>query len=106
MKEGEWEDGHVKGGPEDALETLLKSGYPWHMLGQRLKAVDQQMKTVTDEYGDIRDAIERVTADVTILRDQHAGTGDTVRRVLRDETASLQNRWLIGAGSLLLGAVE
>ena len=37
MKDADWEDAHAKGSPEDLLDNLLKSGYPWHSLGQRLR---------------------------------------------------------------------
>jgi hypothetical protein len=35
MKEAEWIDAFVEGGPEDLLDNLIKSGYPWHLFGQR-----------------------------------------------------------------------
>ena len=105
MKETEWEDGLSEGGPEEMLDQLIKSGYPWHALGQRLKQVDDQLKTVTNEYSEIHDAINRMTNDVNELRERQKDTSETVRTVLRDEANSLQNRWLIGAGSLIFGAI-
>lgn len=103
MKETDWEVAQVKGGPEDALDNLIKSGYPWHLLGSRLKEIDQQFKSVTEEYSDIHDAISTLTAQINGIRERQGETPETVRKVLRDEAGSLQNRWLIGAGSLLLG---
>lgn len=38
MKESDWADAQIEGGPEDLLENLIKSGYPWHILGSRLKS--------------------------------------------------------------------
>jgi deoxycytidine triphosphate deaminase len=105
MKDTEWEDAQVKGGPEDLLENLIKSGYPWHLLGGRLKVIDQQFKSVTEEYSNIHDAIGKLTVDVNQMRERQAEMSDTVRRVVREETDSLQNRWLIGAGSLLVGVL-
>ena len=105
MKDSEWEDAQLKGGPEDLLENLIKSGYPWNMLGARLKIIDQQFETVTDEYSEIHDAIDKLTHDVGQMREQQAEISDTVRRAVREETGSLQNRWLIGAGSLLAGSI-
>ena len=104
MKDGDWEDAHTKGSPEDLLDNLLKSGYPWHALGQRLKLIDRQFQSVTDEYAEIRDAIERLTADVSGIRDRQGETSTAVRDVLREETSTLQHRWLIGSGSLIIGA--
>ena len=39
------------------------------------------------------------------MREHQSGLSDTVRKVLREETDSLQNRWLIGAGSILIGGL-
>ncbi|MEW5980820.1 MAG: hypothetical protein AB1806_00455 [Acidobacteriota bacterium] len=105
MKEVEWEDGQAKGSPEDLLDNLVKSGYPWHALGQRLMLIDQQFKSVTLEYADLREAIERLTADLSAVRERQAGISDTVRAVLREEANALQNRWLLGSGSLLFAAL-
>ncbi len=67
MKDAEWEDAATKGGPEDLLETLIKSGYPWHILGSRLKAIDQQFKSVTEEYAEIHDSITELAAKVNSI---------------------------------------
>jgi len=101
MKEAEWEDSQVKGGPEDLLETLLKSGYPWHLLAQRLKVIDQQFKSVTEEYSRIHDSIEKMTGDVEEIKRSQGKASEAVRTVVREEASSLQNRWLLGTGSLI-----
>lgn len=103
MRETEWEDGQTKGGPEDVLETLIKSGYPWHALGQKLKTIDQQFKVISNEYSDIHDALAKLTSDMNQLRDKQGEISDAIRRVVRDEAEMLQNRWLIGAGLLMVG---
>lgn len=105
MKDSEWEDPHIKGGPEDLLDNLIKSGYPWHVLGQRLKVVDQQFKSVTEEYSDIRDSIDKLRGDVDQIKSRQSEFSEAVRKVVREEAGDLQNRWLIGASSLLLGLV-
>jgi len=105
MKDVEWEDGQIKGGPEDLLENLIKSGYPWHVLGQRLKVIDQQFRSVTEEYSAIHDAITRLNSDVTEVRNKQTEGPDTIRRVVRDEAEALQNRWLVGAASVLIGGL-
>ncbi len=102
MKDTEWEDAFAKGGPEDLLDNLIRSGYPWHILGSRLKEIDQQFKTVTEEYSDVHDSINELSAIVSAIREKQTDTPETVRKVLREETGHLQNRWLIGAGSLFL----
>ena len=37
--------------------------------------------------------------------ERQTSTPETVRKVLREEAGSLQNRWLLGAGSLFLGFI-
>jgi deoxycytidine triphosphate deaminase len=101
MKDSEWEDGRVKGGPQDILDDLINSGYPWHGLGTRLKEIDLQFKSVTNEYALIHDSINRLSDDVNVIRERQSDTPNTVRTVLRDEAGSLQNRWLIAAASMV-----
>ena len=36
------------------------------------------------------------------IQEKQKETPETVRKVLREETGALQNKWLIGAGSLML----
>ena len=105
MKESEWEDAQTKGSPEDILDNLLKAGYPWHSLGQRLKLIDTQFKSVTEEYANIRESIDNLGSDVYRINDRQGKMSDTVRQILREESSALQNRWLLGAGSLLVAVV-
>jgi deoxycytidine triphosphate deaminase len=131
MRDSEWEDSVVEGGPEALLDNLMKSGYPWHALGQRLKTIDQQFKIVSEEYGAIHDALEKLAKEVDGLNGQldtltEAGPNleklakqvdglnerygevsrslpQAISAALKEEAASLQNRWLLASGSLLLG---
>jgi len=105
MKESEWEDSFIEGGPEELLDNLLKSGYPWHALGKRLKSIDHQFRDVTNEYAEIKDLIDKLTSEVDIIK---RDTGELVRNIpstvknaLREEASSLQYRWLVGTGSVL-----
>jgi hypothetical protein len=101
MKDSEWEDGRVKGGPQDILDDLINSGYPWRGLGLRLKEIDQQFQSVTNEYALIHDSINQLSADVSTIRERQSDVPNTVRTVLREEASALQNRWLIAAASML-----
>ena len=105
MKESEWEDAFVKGGPEDKLDDLIKSGYPWHILGSRLKEVDQQLKTVTEEYGEIYTSISFLNSKVSQIEESQRETPETVRVILREETSALQNRWLIGSATIIVAMI-
>ena len=104
MKKSEWEDAFVKGGPQDLLEQLIFSGFPWGMLGKRLKEI-AQFKDVTNEYSQIYDLIENLDKSISQIQERQSDTPKMVRDLLREEVGSLQNRWLIGAGSLIIGAI-
>lgn len=106
MREDEWEDPAMKGSPEALLENLMKSGYPWHALGQKLKMIDQEMKIVTDEYGQIHDSMNKINNELNALarQQQQAATSlpQDIRSILRDEASALQNRWLVATASMII----
>ena len=64
MRQADWEDSTTKEGPDALLKQLINSGFPWNTLGRRLKTIDDQFQTVTHEYSDIRDSINRLEAVV------------------------------------------
>ena len=110
MRPQDWEDSTTKEGPEALLERLIQSGFPWNVLGTRLKTIDDQFQTVTNEYADIREsmerlednlrqAVERFEGDARDIRKELAQVSDKVREIVRDE----QFRWLGGATSVLIG---
>ena len=105
MRSEEWVDSNVDGGPEQLLENLIKSGYPWHVLGQRFKIIDEQFKTVTNEYAEIQDSICGLTKDVEAIKQQNESAVNNllpmVRAVVQEQGNELQNRWLLAVGSLL-----
>jgi hypothetical protein len=109
MREDEWENSLVEGGPEAILDNLVKSGYPWHALGQRLKIIDQQFKSVTGEYAEIRDTLDKLTNEVDLIRKEYRDIAnkisDTVRTTIADQVLVLQNRWLIGVGAIFAALV-
>ena len=94
MKESDWEDGFTKGGPEDLLEKLIRKGYPWNILGERLQIIDRQFKQITDEYGGILDSLNEVKGELAEIRKKEDKLEGVVRQVLRDEADSLQKSWL------------
>lgn len=87
----------------------MKSGYPWHALGQKLKMIDQEMKIVTDEYGHIHDSMTRINTELDTLARQHQQAANslpqTIRSILQDETSALQNRWLVSIASMIIVGV-
>lgn len=102
MRAADWEDSATAEGPDALLERVIKSGFPWNALGTRLKAIDDQFKTVTHEYADIRDAIERLERDVEKTVRAQDGLTDRIRRVVREELPAMQDRWLVIAGGALM----
>ena len=121
MRPQDWEESTTKEGPEVLLERLIQSGFPWNVLGTRLKTIDNQFQTVTNEYADIRDSMERLEGnlresverlesdlrqsvgrlegDVRDIRKGLAQVPDKVREIVKDE----QYRWLGGATTLAIG---
>ncbi len=109
MRSDEWETPIVEGSPEMLLDNLMKSGYPWHALGQRLKIIDQEFKAVTEEYGQIHDSISKLNREMEDLTQQSQKNASslpaTIRSVLHEEAGVLQNRWLIATAAMLVGFV-
>jgi len=106
MRESEWEDSVVEGGPAALLDKLMKSGFPWHALGQRLKTVDDQMKMVSEEYAAIDDSLRKLRLEVDSLSRQSGDVTKSlpqmIRSTLSEQTTALQNRWLVSSASMLL----
>lgn len=109
MKESQWEDSCIEGGPEALLENLIKSGYPWNLLGQRLQIIHNEMQTVTNEYGNIQKSIEGLNQDVGALRrDLPTTIENTIEKILNTRTSEINFRWalsIIGAIGLLAGLI-
>jgi hypothetical protein len=106
MEESEWEGAYIEGGPEDLLDILARSGPPWKVLSERLKIIDHKFEVVTEEYDKIRNAINelresvgRVSTDQTNMLHE---MNSIVRKILTEESSSLQNRWLVSVGSLFI----
>ena len=89
MKEHEWEDSTIKGGPEEMLQSLIKSGYPWSVLGERLMALDGQFKTVTNEYADIQKSMVRIENEMSSLRDDHGNLTEKIRKAVSDQISAI-----------------
>ena len=70
MKDSEWESPFGKNSPEKHLEYLVSSGYPWNILGKQFKALDGELKTVTDEYNKIDNSINNLANEVHLIPDK------------------------------------
>jgi deoxycytidine triphosphate deaminase len=102
MRESEWEDSRMDGGPEMLLENLIKSGYPWNLLGQRLQLIGDQFATVTNEFGDIKKSIDDLNTDVEALGKDLPGK---IEEILERRTAELHFSWSVAAWTWVGGIV-
>ncbi len=109
MRDDEWIDPNKSDSPAKLIDNLINSGYPWNILGQRLKIIDDQFKSVTEEYANIKDLIDKLNYDVRDMSANYKELSnklpEIVRNNLRDEATSLQNRWLIGTGTLIVALI-
>lgn len=102
MKDSEWENSKIDGGPEEALENLIKSGYPWNMLGKKLAAIDAQFLDVTNEYKEIHKSINNLKDEMKGIRIKQNGIVSEFEKTINKLIPNLQNRWLIGTGSMIV----
>ena len=106
MRDSEWEDAVAEGGPEALLDNLIKSGYPWASLAQKLKKIDQEFKIVTEEYGAINDSLTSLKSEVESFKQRHDDASRSIPLIiataLKEEATALQNRWLLTSGSFLV----
>lgn len=49
------------------------------------------------------DAIEALRRSISQIQERQSDTPKIIKNILREEVGSIQNRWLIGAGSLIIG---
>jgi deoxycytidine triphosphate deaminase len=109
MRENQWEDSRMEGGPEAQLENLIKSGYPWNLLGERLKIMKGQFETVTTEYGNIKDTLDSVRRDVESLKnDLPDKIEKAIEKILNTRTSEINFRWalsIISAIGILAGLI-
>jgi len=100
MRDNQWEDSRMDGGPETQLENLIKSGYPWNLLGERLKIISGQFDTVTEEYGKIRDSLDSVKNDVGSLRNDLT---NTIHELIESRSSEQHFQWSLGLWTWLSG---
>jgi len=107
MRDSEWEDAAVDGSPEAMLESLIKSGYPWNLLGQRLKVIDNQFQTVTNEYGEIKTAIDDLKGEVDGMRDSQRDLPNTINKAMAEQMSVLKLNWVVALASAIgiLGSI-
>ena len=99
MRAVDWEDSTTEEGPEALLDRLIQSGFPWNVLGTRFKVIDDQFKTVTNEYAEIRDSIGRLEKDVEKAVRGQDGLTNRIRELLREELPAVQDRLLVNTAS-------
>jgi deoxycytidine triphosphate deaminase len=109
MKDAEWEDVNMEGSPESLLDNLVKSGYPWHALGSRLKTIDMEFKQITNEYSEIQDSLADLNLRIKSLDNKHndftTSINDVVKETIIKEANALQTRWLLDSGTLVAALI-
>ncbi len=65
MRDSDFINPLTEDSPENTIAVLIKSGYPWNLLGTELKKIDNQLATVSSEYATIKDSIEKLEVQVT-----------------------------------------
>ena len=109
MKDAEWEDVNFEGSPESLLDNLMKSGYPWHALGSRLKTIDMEFKQITHEYSEIQDSLADLNLRIKSLDNKHndftTSINEVVRGTIIKEASALQTRWLLDSGTLVAALI-
>ena len=109
IRASDWVDSTTKEGPDALLDRIIRSGFPWNALGTRLKTIDDQFKSVSNEYAEIHESIgqlgkglDEIRKDVESINAAQDGVSGRVRQVVREELPAMQDRWLVVAGSGLL----
>lgn len=94
--------------PEALLNRVIESGFPWNVLGTKLKAIDDQFRVVSEEYASIHDSIGRLQdevgslgRDVEQIRNDQGNLTERIRQIVREEIPAIHDRWLIGTASLI-----
>lgn len=105
----DWVDSTTKEGPDALLDRVIQSGFPWNALGTRLKTIDDQFKSVTNEYAEIHESmgqmgkeLDEIRKDVESIHAAQDGISGQVRQVVREEVPAMQDRWILLMGSGLL----
>ena len=100
MKESEWIDSSMKGSREEKLGELIDSGYPWNILGTRLKEVDDQLGTVANEYAAIGNSIDKLNNQMAKIPSTIA---DAVNKLFIDQKDALAWKFATVMFSIFLG---
>lgn len=82
MKDSDWSNPVTAESPEAMLATLINSGYPWNLLGRRLAVIDQQFKTVTEEYGVILDSVKRFETEIKSIKETLAKNPEDIKQII------------------------
>ena len=100
MRETEWEHAFKKDGPEEKIDEIINAGgYPWNIIGPKLKEIGQKFETVSKEYADIRDSVSKIEVQIGKISNE---IPDKVRGILRDESENERSKLLSRAGLILL----
>lgn len=107
MEDNEWETAFHKGGPEDLLEILSRSGPPWDKLAKSLRIIDDKFEAVTDEYRDIKKSIDALKKEVGTVCSDQKGLSEkmetAVGKVIDRRFPDWQSHWWNNLGKFFVG---
>lgn len=99
IRDSQWIDSKSKDGPEEKLEDIINAGWPFNMLGKRLKVIDNQFQEIRDEYDAINKSINEAKKDIT--KDLKRDIYEIVKEVFKEYAATMRLQWLCGAAGLM-----
>jgi len=83
MHESEWDVPQTDGGPEELLDQLMKSGYPWNALVTQLKNTDAQSRLVSSEYKTISESILGIESSVEAFNHEQNEMKNSINELMK-----------------------
>ena len=113
MKESEWATPYKDGKPEELLDQLIAAGFPWSGLAKLLKELDSEFKTVTDEYSQIGDSIEKLNKKMDSIENKQQDSNEIISKNVAAVIENKQDKWikqvhdklLISMGAVIISLV-
>lgn len=121
MKQRNWIGPYLKEGPEELLNSLIKSGFPWSAVGTRFKSIDEQLCHTATEIAAARDSLDNVNQGLSeieircgqvikqAIENEMNGLetkcGSIVKNVIEEKMTHFENKWLLKLGGFLFAAM-
>ena len=73
-----------------------------YFMGKKLRDIDGYLKDVSSEYEAINKSISKINDEMREVRNKQDGISLEIEQTINRIIPNLQNRWLVGAGSLFV----